>query len=149
MEQPMPRRKSSSPEEVLDAYHALTPEGQAEFCRALLAEKGSPVRQWVVELLGAHLREKAWLGMIQFLAKALHEENLTIAHRLAKPRNMDRDDTIIRLRDEEGLTFGEIPGRLKTINKKWAQKDGKSLKRKAVEKAYQRRKEWLAEHPAG
>jgi hypothetical protein len=57
-----------------------------------------------------------------------------------KPRNTERDNEIVRLRDIEKKSFGEIPGLLKTANPSWTRSGGKQLTRKAVEKAYKRRK---------
>jgi hypothetical protein len=57
-----------------------------------------------------------------------------------KPRNTDRDDEIVRLRDQEGKTFGEIPRLLLQQNSQWCRKGGKQLTRDTVEKAYRRRK---------
>jgi hypothetical protein len=62
------------------------------------------------------------------------------SHRDAKPRNQERDAEIVRLRDQEGCTFGRIPHRLKTSNPAWVNKDGSTLSRDAVEKAYKRYK---------
>jgi hypothetical protein len=62
------------------------------------------------------------------------------AERDPKPRNTKRDDEIVRLRDEEGRTFGEIPRLLLRMNSSWGGNNGSPLKRDAVEKAYHRRK---------
>ncbi len=57
-----------------------------------------------------------------------------------KPRKTTRDDEIVRLKDEEGKSFGEIPRLLPLINPKWAHKSGKQLTTDAVKKAYKRHK---------
>jgi len=58
----------------------------------------------------------------------------------AKPRNEARDKEIVRLRDEEHRTFGEIPRKLQAANPEWVGGDGKPIKRDTVEKAYLRMK---------
>lgn len=70
---------------------------------------------------------------------ALEKEKLKEA-RDPKPRKTDRDDEIVRLRDIEEKTFGEIGPALVRKNPKWCGKSGKPLTRDAVEKAYYRRK---------
>ncbi|HEX3149651.1 MAG TPA: hypothetical protein VHR66_16365 [Gemmataceae bacterium] len=62
------------------------------------------------------------------------------AERDPKPRKTERDDEIVRLYDEGGLSFGEIPARLLLKDKSWGNKDGSPLQRDTVEKAYHRRK---------
>ena len=62
------------------------------------------------------------------------------AARDPKPRNTERDDEIVRLHDQEGRTFGQIPRLLVRKNPSWAAKDGEPMSRDAVEKAYHRRK---------
>jgi hypothetical protein len=57
-----------------------------------------------------------------------------------KPRNRERDDEIVRLRDKQGKTFGEIPRLLLQKNPAWCGEGGKPLSRDTVEKAYSRRK---------
>jgi hypothetical protein len=57
-----------------------------------------------------------------------------------KPRNIERDDEIVRLRDEEDQSFGEIPRLLVRKNPSWRRKNGKPLTRDAVERVYRRRK---------
>jgi hypothetical protein len=79
-------------------------------------ETGVDPYQWVVDL---HLQWEA---------------------RNAKPRKTARDDEIVRLRDEEGKTFGEIGRLLLVKNPAWTGKGGKPLSRAAAEKAYHRRK---------
>lgn len=69
------------------------------------------------------------------LAKARLKEE-----RDPKPRNTERDDEIVRLRDDERKTFGEIPRLLIRKNSAWVGKDGKPLTRDATERAYRRRK---------
>lgn len=63
------------------------------------------------------------------------------AARDPKPRNTDRDDEIVRLYDQDGRTFGEIPLLLKLTDPSWVGAEGKPLSRDAVEKAYHRRKQ--------
>jgi len=58
-----------------------------------------------------------------------------------KPRNEERDKEIVRLRDEEDKSFGQIPRALKAKNPKWVRPDGGPLTRDTVEKAYKRYKE--------
>ena len=55
-------------------------------------------------------------------------------------RMSERDQMIIKLRDEEGISFGEIAIRLKTLDPKWVRNDGTRLKPKTVEQAYKRGK---------
>lgn len=62
------------------------------------------------------------------------------AARDPKPRNTQRDCEIVRLHDQEGRTFGEIPRLLVQKDPSWAGRDGKPLARDTVEKAYHRRK---------
>jgi hypothetical protein len=66
-----------------------------------------------------------------------HSEKNYKKARDAKPRNADRDMWIIRLRDEEHRTFGEIALKLRGINPDWS-KDGAPLPRDTIEKAYYR-----------
>jgi hypothetical protein len=69
------------------------------------------------------------------LAKAQLKEK-----RDPKPRKTDRDEAIVRLRDEEKKTFGEIPRLLLKLNPLWCGIGGKPMSRDAVEAAYRRRK---------
>jgi hypothetical protein len=62
-----------------------------------------------------------------------------------KPRNVERDSAIVRLHEQEGLTFGQIPRRLQSLNPKWAREGGRPMERDAVEKAYHRMKKRAAD----
>jgi len=62
-----------------------------------------------------------------------------------KPRNTERDKAIIRLRDEQRLTFGQIPRQLRKENPVWVASDGELLSKDTVEKAYKRAKGRLAD----
>lgn len=42
----------------------------------------------------------------------------------ATPRNTARDKEIVRLRDEKGLSFGQIGRELVKINSEWVDDDG-------------------------
>jgi hypothetical protein len=57
-----------------------------------------------------------------------------------KPSFPERDAEIVRMRDEEGLSFGQIAVRLKAKNPKWAKNDGSKLSYDAVRKAYESKK---------
>jgi hypothetical protein len=67
------------------------------------------------------------------LARDLRQRN-------PKPRWKERDAEIVRLRDEYGMSFGQIAKRLPTINKAWVGKSGKPLARDSIERAYYRTK---------
>jgi len=57
-----------------------------------------------------------------------------------KPRNTERDATIVRLHDEKKFSFGQIGRQLFNLNKAWVGPDGKYLQRDAVRQAYYRLK---------
>ena len=57
-----------------------------------------------------------------------------------KPRKTDRDDEIVRLHDDEGVSFGAMGQELIALNPAWTRKGGAPLTRAAAEKAYHRRK---------
>ena len=57
-----------------------------------------------------------------------------------KPRNTERDAEIVRLRDMEGKSFGQIPRLLIQKDQSWCGKNGRPMTRDAVERAYWRRK---------
>jgi hypothetical protein len=82
---------------------------------------------------------KEWVEGIARDRQSLERDRLK-KERDPKPRKTDRDDEIVRLRDKEGKTFGEIGRALVRANPKWCRKDGSPLTREAVEKAYHRRK---------
>jgi hypothetical protein len=103
-------------------------------------------------LCGYFLRAFVDLGLSNFdvMCSAISDmakriESRAKRQRDPKPRNVERDAAIVRLRDQEGLTFGKIAKRLKTLNPKWASEDGTPMKRDAVEKAYQRMKKRAAD----
>lgn len=56
--------------------------------------------------------------------------------RTPKPRNTERNAAIVRLHDEEKLSFGQIGRALAKRNSAWVGRDGKPLTYAAVEKAY-------------
>lgn len=58
-----------------------------------------------------------------------------------KPRFEERDAEIVRLRDIENKTFGEIGRLLLLKNPEWSGRDGQPMSRDAVEKAYHRRRD--------
>jgi hypothetical protein len=139
-----PEGLSPPVKEALAAYHALSPESQEEFGWAFMREGKSLIRR-VVETLLARVRdvrqmEEFWLAIGWFLVRALHKNELTIAHRMPKPRNTDRDAEIVRLHDEEGLPFKKIPKALQGLNPAWANEKGEPLSKDAVERAYRRHK---------
>jgi hypothetical protein len=139
----MPRRKSPSPEEVLSAYRSLTHEDQVAFCRALFAEAGARRRLLellVLDLRAADLWDDLLFGMVRVFANAFLEAEQTIAHRVPKPRNTARDAEIVRLRDEQRLTFQRIGRKLQEMNSRWVGEDGEPLDHRAVRKAYYRHK---------
>jgi hypothetical protein len=63
-----------------------------------------------------------------------------LRRRTRKPRWKERDAVIVRLRDEEGMTFGQIGQELRKINREWGRPDGRTLSYKTVKVAYHRRK---------
>jgi hypothetical protein len=83
--------------------------------------------------LGVELGEKAVMMKDEAVKRV--KDRLT-----GKPRNTERDAEIVRLRDQEKLSFGKIGYRLVKINSAWANKKGKPMSRDAVEKAYHRMK---------
>jgi hypothetical protein len=88
-----------------------------------------------------HLRSKreAWTNDAAKVVVERERERIKKA-RDPKPRQIERTDEIVRLRDVEGKTFGEIGRILIQKNAKWCGKGGKPMTRDAVEKAYHRRK---------
>jgi hypothetical protein len=97
----------------------------------------------VLDLLRLH--DEAVCGLAVEAGKGAVEMGNLVAHyqRGTKDRSgrlQRRNAEIVRLRDEKGLTFGQIPRALMRINPKWCGKDGGPLEREAVEKAYRRTK---------
>ena len=82
---------------------------------------------------------KDWVVKTAIVQRQLEREKLK-RERDPKPRKTDRDDEIVRLRDVEGKSFGEIPRILLRKNQSWGSGEGKPITRDAVEKAYHRRK---------
>jgi hypothetical protein len=78
----------------------------------------------------------------------LDHENAAVSkykkQRDAKTRNEARDKAIVRLRDEQHCTFGQIARDLPKINSTWVGANGKPLKYDTIQKAYQRMKKALA-----
>jgi hypothetical protein len=70
-----------------------------------------------------------------------YQRKLSHRNRKSDPEIIRRDTEIIRLRDKEKKTFGEIGRLLLVKNPAWSGKEGKPLSRAAVEKAYHRRKD--------
>lgn len=65
-----------------------------------------------------------------------------------KPRYTERDREIVRLHDQQGMSFGKIPRALQKLNPKWGKADGRLLSRDTVRKAYTRAKANSAADPA-
>jgi len=63
----------------------------------------------------------------------------TLAKKHVFPKS-ERNATIVRLRDDEKMTYGEIAKELPRLNKSWVGPDGKRLKYWAVKEAYYREK---------
>lgn len=112
----------------------------------LIVEAACKVMKEHPEVVGEEFQKMVELGVRDWVERTsrevgkLEQEKIKTA-RDAKPRNTERDDEIVRLRDDEDKTFGEIPRLLLQKNPSWSRKDGKPLKRDTVEKAYLRRKE--------
>jgi hypothetical protein len=66
-------------------------------------------------------------------------------HREVRPRNGERDAEIVRLRDQEGKSFGIIGRCLCLRNSAWVGRNGEPLTRDAVEAAYRRKKRSLTQ----
>ncbi len=69
-------------------------------------------------------------GEAQQIARTLQT---VIRHRTAKPRKEDRDREIVRLHDDEGLSWKNLPGRLRKRNPAWVGPTGRPLSPKTVE----------------
>lgn len=61
-------------------------------------------------------------------------------HYTAKPRNTERDKMIVKLHDEDKLSYGKIARKLLQHNAEWAGDDGKPIQYDAVRNAYNRMK---------
>jgi hypothetical protein len=103
----------------------MTPDQFAEFMSELFAPAGRALADQVFHGI------KAMAATVEARVK----ERFT-----PKPRNTERDEKIVALHDEDGLSFGRIGRRLAALNPRWGGKGGRPLSRDAVEKAYHRRK---------
>jgi hypothetical protein len=89
--------------------------------------------------LGKSFEQGALLGL-DFGKKIKEEAKKMKDHYTPKPRMTERNKEIVRIHDEEDLSFGKIGRRLQQLNPKWVGGDGKPLSRDATEKAYHRTK---------
>jgi hypothetical protein len=119
---------------------------QVELVQAWIREPGSPLlddyRSILTELFDLRTQ-------LENLAEA-HAEHCRVIRatadrlggelrrRTPKARLADRDREIVRLRDERGLTFGQIARQLLKINPAWCSKHGKPISEAACRQAYRR-----------
>lgn len=140
----------------------LPPESESEVIREAVLERYSEViGKWVRAVfqgldldemnnlylsifatIGCQVTEEGW-NALQSGSQRI--EARVRDHYTVKPRFADRDSQIVRLRDEENKSFGEIAILLRTLNSDWVGKEGKPMTADAVRKAYLRAKE-QAEH---
>jgi hypothetical protein len=114
--------------EVVSAYRRLSPMAQHEFYNLLVADPAT--------LVGRQHQVNETFRNIVNCTRAKYRRGPDGQH----ARTAARDAVIVQLRDDERLTFGKIPRRLRSMNAAWARKGGTPLSRDTVEKAYHRQK---------
>jgi hypothetical protein len=78
--------------------------------------------------------------VVEQVAARVRKREADYQRMLPKPRKEERDAAIVRLHEQEGVSFGRMGRCLAAMNPAWVHKDGKPLSRAAAEKAYHRHK---------
>jgi hypothetical protein len=114
-----------------------------EFAPAFAALSDAATERLLFALVKLHNRncdlELKRITRLRNLVRSLKQ----LERRTPKPRKRERDAEIVRLHDEEGMSFGKIGRHLPTLNAAWVVRGGAPLDRKTVERAYHRMKKAL------
>jgi hypothetical protein len=113
-----------------------------ELGRLLEALQAAGWEGWYgLEEAGYHLVPNA---LYWHLEQRIHVLYKRLSRRRPRPASAvgERDAEIVRLKDQEGKTFGQIPARLKRLGDRppWCKTDGSRLAPDTIKKAYYRLK---------